>query len=139
MLLFFDYIISSIFTWKSKDWIDKIGRTKTVFISCLGVSMFSMLLSISYNIVQFFLVIVGVSSSYYVFRIAFKTTLMDEAKINIRGEQIGFGKTLQGLGDVLGPLIGGFLIDFVSLRSAFIFSGLFGLLATILVLRINQI
>lgn len=43
ILLFFDYIISSILTWKSKDWIDRIGRKKTVIITTLGFSIFSML------------------------------------------------------------------------------------------------
>jgi DHA1 family multidrug resistance protein-like MFS transporter len=131
-LLFFDYIISSIFTWKSKDWIDKIGRTKTVVITTLGFSIFSMLYAFSSNIIQFFLVLVGISISFYIYRVAFKTILMDSTIAKIRGEQIGFGKTLQGVGDIIGPVLGGFLIDFVSLPSAFIFSGIFGLIAIFL-------
>jgi len=136
-LLFFDYIISSIFTWKSKDWIDKIGRTKTVVITTLGFSIFSMLYAFSSNIIQFFLVLVGISISFYIYRVAFKTILMDSTIAKIRGEQIGFGKTLQGLGDVIGPVLGGFLIDFVSLPSAFIFSGIFGLIAIFLAFKIK--
>jgi MFS family permease len=136
-LLFFDYIISSIFTWKSKDWIDKIGRTKTVVITTLGLSVFSMLYAFSSNIIQFFLVLVGISISFYIYRVAFKTILMDSTIAKIRGEQIGFGKTLQGLGDVIGPALGGFLIDFVSLPSAFIFSGIFGLIAIFLAFKIK--
>jgi MFS family permease len=137
VLLFFDYIISSIFTWKSKDWIDKIGRTKTVVITTLGFSIFSMLYAFSSNIIQFFLVLVGISISFYIYRVAFKTILMDSTIAKIRGEQIGFGKTLQGLGDVIGPVLGGFLIDFVSLPSAFIFSGIFGLIAIFLAFKIK--
>jgi MFS family permease len=137
ILLFFDYVISSIFTWKSKDWIDKIGRTKTVIITTLGFSIFSILYAFSSNIIQFFLVLVGISVSFYIYRVAFKTILMDATIIKIRGEQIGFGKTLQGLGDVIGPALGGFLIDFVSLPSAFIFSDLFGLLATFLAYKLK--
>jgi MFS family permease len=137
ILLFFDYIISSIFTWKSKDWIDKIGRAKTVIITTLGFSIFSILYAFSSNIIQFFLVLVGISVSFYIYRVAFKTILMDSTIAKIRGEQIGFGKTLQGFGDVIGPVLGGFLIDFVSLPSAFIFSGLFGLLATFLAYKLK--
>ena len=88
-------------------------------------------------LIQFFLVLVGISASFYIYRVAFKTILMDSTIIKIRGEQIGFGKTLQGLGDVIGPLLGGFLIDFVSLPSAFIFSGLIGLMASFLAYRIK--
>lgn len=80
---------------------------------------------------------VGISASFYIYRVAFKTVLMDSAIKKIRGEQIGFGKTLQGLGDMIGPALGGFLIDFVSLPSAFIFSGLFALIATILAYKIK--
>lgn len=137
ILLFFDYIISSIFTWKSSKWIDKIGRTKTVVITTLGFSIFSILYAFSSNIIQFFLIMVGISVSFYIYRVAFKTILMDSTITKIRGEQIGFGKTLQGVGDVIGPVLGGFLIDAVSLPSAFIFSGLFGLLATILAYKIK--
>ena len=138
ILLFFDYIISSIFTWKSSKWIDKIGRKKTVVITTLGVSIFSILYAFSSNIIQFFLVMVGISVSFYIYRVAFKTILMDSTITKIRGEQIGFGKTLQGVGDMIGPAIGGFLIDFVSLPSAFIFSGLIGLIAVFLAYKLKS-
>lgn len=137
ILLFFDYIISSIFTWKSKDWTDKIGRTNMVILTTFLLSVFSILYAFSSTIIQFFLVMVGISASFYIYRVAFKTVLMDSAIKKIRGEQIGFGKTLQGLGDMIGPALGGFLIDFVSLPSAFIFSGLFALIATILAYKIK--
>jgi len=137
ILLFFDYIISSIFTWKSKDWTDKIGRTNMVILTTFLLSVFSILYAFSSTIIQFFLVIVGISASFYIYRVAFKTVLMDAAIKKIRGEQIGFGKTLQGFGDMIGPALGGLLIDFVSLPSAFIVSGLIGLLATILAFKIK--
>jgi len=137
VLLFFVYIISSIFTWKSKDWTDKIGRTNMVIITTLVLSIFSILYAFSSNIIQFFLVMIGVSVSFYIYRVAFKTVLMDAALVKVRGEEIGFGKTLQGLGDVIGPALGGFLIDFVSLPSAFIFSGIFGLVAVFLAFKIK--
>ena len=137
ILLFFVYITSSIFTWKSKDWIDKIGRKRMVIITTLGYSLFSMLYAFSSNVIQFFLVMFGITASFYVWRVSFKTILMDSTIVKIRGEQIGFGKTLQGLGDVIGPVLGGFLIDSVSLPSAFIFSGLFGLVAAFLAFKIK--
>lgn len=137
ILLFFDYIISSILTWKSKDWIDRIGRKKMVVVTTLVFSIFSMLYAFSSNIIQFFLILVGISASFYVYRVAFKTILMDSTIKRIRGEQIGFGKTLQGLGDAIGPALGGFMVQFVSIPSAFIFSGLFGIAAVALALKIK--
>ena len=137
ILLFFVYVTSSIFTWKSKDWIDIIGRKKMVVITTIGLSLFSMLYAFSSNIVQFFLVMFGITASFYVYRVSFKTILMDSTITKIRGEQIGFGKTSQGIGDVIGPILGGFFIDFVSLPSAFIVSGLFGLIATFLAYKIK--
>ena len=137
LLLFFDYIISSIFTWKSKDWTDRIGRRNMVIITTAGLTIFSVSYAFASNIIQFFLILVGISAFFYVYRVAFKTMLMDSTIEKIRGEQIGFGKTLQGFGDVIGPVFGGFLIDFVSLPSAFMASGLFGLLAVFLAYRIK--
>ena len=87
--------------------------------------------------VQFFLILIGVSIGFYIYRIAFKTILMDATTKRARGEQIGFSKTLQGIGDMLGPALGGFLIDYISLSSAFLFAGFFGILAAFLAYSIK--
>jgi MFS family permease len=78
----------------------------------------------AYALVQswlgFLLAIIGVAVSFYVWRVAFKTALYDATIAKVRGEQIGFYKTCTGIGDMLGPLLGGILIDMVSLPAAFI-------------------
>lgn len=132
LLLFGTYIISSIFTYWSGGWIDKVGRVKTLIVSSLLISVFTALYSISSDIYQFFFVLVGISISFYLWRIAFKTIMMDRAVPRIRGEQIGFIKTIQGIGDTIGPVLGGLLIDFISLSSAFWVASAIGILATIL-------
>ena len=131
LLLFGDYLISSVFAYWSGRWIDKFGRVKTVFIGCLVFSTFIILYPFSSSIAQFFLILLGVSISYYIWRIVFKTVLMDSTIKKVRGEQIGFSKTIQGIGDMIGPVIGGFLIDTISLSSAFFFAGFVGLISAI--------
>lgn len=132
LLFLGDYLISSVFAYQSKEWIDKFGRKKTVFAGCLTFSLFIILYPFSSSITQFFLVLLGVSISYYIWRIAFKTVLMDETVERMRGEQIGFSKTIEGIGDMIGPFIGGFLIDTVSLSSAFFFAGGVGLISAVM-------
>ena len=139
LLLLFDYLISSVFTYKSKDWIDKFGREKTVFLGSLLFSLFIFLYPFSSSVIQFFLILIGVSISFYVWRVAFKTVLMDSTIKRMRGEQIGFSKTIQGIGDVIGPAIGGFLIDNVSLASAFFFAGGIGLISVLFAYWLTKI
>jgi len=131
LLLLGDYLISGAFAYWSGKWIDKFGRTKTVFAGCLGIAIFIGMYSFSSSIIQFFLTLLGVSISFYIWRIAFKTVLMDNTIKKVRGEQIGFSKTIQGIGDIIGPVIGGFLIDTISLSSAFFFAGGIGLISAI--------
>jgi len=137
LLLFVDYLISSVFAWWSGKWIDKFGRAKTVALGSFLFSFFILLYPFSTSIIQFFLVLIIVSIGFYIYRIAFKTILMDSTEAKIRGEQIGFSKTLQGIGDVVGPALGGFLIDAISLSSAFYVAGFVGLLAAFLAWNIK--
>ncbi|NIO43953.1 MAG: MFS transporter [Candidatus Aenigmarchaeota archaeon] len=137
ILLFLDYIISSLFAWWSGKWIDKFGREKTVALGAFLFSFFILLYPFSSSVVQFFLILVIVSIGFYIYRIAFKTILMDATIFKYRGEQMGFAKTLQGIGDMIGPALGGFLIDSISLASAFYFAGFIGLIAVFLAWNIK--
>jgi MFS family permease len=134
LLLLATYMTSSILAWKSGRWIEKHGREKTVIIGLLGYAAFTFSYAFAFSITSFFLVLLLVGAFYYVWRIAFKTVMMDNTDPQVRGEQIGFAKTFQGLGDMAGPALAGFLIDSVSLSAAFIFSGMAGFLAFALAL-----
>ncbi len=136
-LLFFDYIISAIFVWWSKKWIDKFGRTKTTALATFLFSLFTLLYSFSSSIIQFFFTLLMVSIGFYIYNIAFRTILMDATVRRVRGEQIGFAKTLEGIGDMIGPVLGGFLIDSISLSSAFYFAGFAGFIAAFLAWNIK--
>ena len=48
-----------------------------------------------------------------------------------RGGQIGVIKTVQGLGDMAGPILGGFIADTIALNYTFFAAGAFGLLGAL--------
>lgn len=52
---------------------------------------------------------------------------MNETKLKIRGEQVGLYKMVEGFGSVIGPIIGGLLLNAVSITAPFIVSGLIGI------------
>ncbi len=134
LLLLASNIVSTILAWKSGKWIEKHGREKISVIGILGVSLFTFSYMFAFSMASFFLILLGVAAFYYVWRVAFKVVMMDSTDPKVRGEQIGFAKIFQGLGDMAGPAIGGLLIDTVSLSAAFMLSGLAGIAAFILTL-----
>jgi len=79
-------------------------------------------------------IIIGII--YYVWRVSFKTISMDCAEPKQRGEQLGFIKTMDGVGMVIGPLVGGILIDTFGIQMPFLVSApLFLLAALVLYFR----
>lgn len=139
ILLFIDYVVSGVFAYWSGGWIDNFGRAKTLLLGLVVFSVLTFLYAFVTSALEFLIVLLGISMFYYIFRIAFKTVLMDSTTKGHRGEQIGFSKTAQGLGDMVGPLAGGLLIDFVSLSSVFWFAGLVGLVAVVFAIYLLRI
>lgn len=131
ILLLISYVVSTFAVYSSGRWIDRFGRKK---VALLGVFIFS-LLEILYifagNVLQFLIVLVCISVAYYVWRVAYKTVLMDQTKTAGRGEQVGFYKTVEGLGTMIGPLISGLLIDNISIQAPFVFAGGIGMVFAI--------
>lgn len=128
LLFFIAYTISTVVVYPSGRVVDNLGRKKATII---GVFLFNLLVFMypfTQNIFQFALVFTLVSIVFYSWRVAFKTAIMDETKSKIRGEQIGYYKTVDGIGILLGPLIGGFLIDSISIQAPFILAGIVGML-----------
>jgi len=62
---------------------------------------------------------------------------MDATIKRVRGEQIGFSKTMDGIGYMVGPLLGGFLVDIISLSLAFFVAGFVGIIAAFLAYSIK--
>jgi len=133
VLFFIAYAISTPLVYPSGKIIDKIGRRKATIIGVFLFNLLAFMYPLTKNIFQFALVLTLISIAYYTWRVAFKTALMDETKPKIRGEQIGYYKTMDGIGMLAGPAIGGFLIDAISIQAPFIFAGIVGMLfATII-------
>lgn len=88
---------------------------------------------------QFLLVILLVNLSYYIYRVGYKLFSINLAAPKTRGEQIGFSQTMIGIGGIIGPTIGGFVIEFVSLNLAFILSGLSIVIAVLILRGIREV
>jgi MFS family permease len=138
LMFLLTYIISSIFAWKTESWIKKHGRETVLGMGVLGYGGFTMLYSVAYNTVIFYLALLGVAISFYVYRICYKTVLLDSTNNRARGEQVGFSKMITQLGNVAGPLAGGLLIDSISLQAAFLAAGSIGLLGLILAVWLTR-
>ncbi len=127
VILFIAYSLSTIAVYPSGKIIDRIGRKNTTIIGVFLFNMLALMYALTKNIFQFALVLTLISLAYYIWRVAFKTALMDETKPKIRGEQIGYYKTVEGIGMLVGPVVGGFLIDAISIQAPFIFAGIIGI------------
>jgi MFS family permease len=132
LMFLLTYIISSFFAWRTEGWIKSHGREAVLGISALCAGLFTMAYAIAYNSVIFFLALLGVAISFYIWRISYKIVLLDNTNKAHRGEQVGFSKMVVSFGSIIGPVTGGLLIDTISLQSAFIVAGLFGVLGLIL-------
>jgi MFS family permease len=131
LILLTTYTLGGIIIFLTRNWIDKINKMKLSLISLLALSILVIIYPFSTSILEFFLILFGVHLFFIYFWIAFKVVLLNNAVRRFRGEQIGFQKTVEGLGNLIGPVIGGLLIDNVSLSSVFFLAGGIGLFATI--------
>ena len=127
IFLLITYVISSAVVYPSGRIIDKIGGLKMTFIGLFFIGIFTLLYAFASNSLQFLLITIGISVSYHIWRVAMKTSIMDQTKMGGRGEQIGFYKSVEGLGTIIGPLVGGILIDTISIQAPFIFAGILGM------------
>jgi len=131
LILLTTYASGGVIIFLTRKWIDRIDKMKLSLISLMVFSVLIMLYPLSTSILQFFLILFFVHLFFIYFWIAFKVVLLNSAVRKFRGEQIGFQKTMEGIGNLIGPLVGGFLIDAVSLQSVFFLAGGIGLVATI--------
>jgi MFS family permease len=139
LMFLLTYIISSFFAWRTEGWIKKHGKEMVLSLSALGYGLFTMLYTQAASTATFYLALLGVAISYYVFSICYKNILLDSTTTKHRGEQVGFSKMISQLGTVAGPLAGGLLIDAVSLQSAFLVAGSFGILGFLLALWLRRL
>ncbi len=134
----FAYIISAFFAYRTGSWITKHGKKNMLIITGFTYGLFTALYSIATNTVLLVSVLVVIAVSFYIYSIAFRNVLLDLTDEDKRGEQTGFSKLISETGLIIGPVLGGLLIDFVSLQSAFIVAGLFGIIGSFFVIRLKR-
>lgn len=138
LMFLLTYIIASLFAWKTEGWVKAHGRESILGVTCLGFGFATMLYALASGTAVFYIALLGVAISFYVFRICYKTLLLDSTDKEHRGEQVGFSKMMSSLGGIAGPVTGGLLIDAVSLQAAFLFAGSFGILAFLLAMWLKR-
>jgi MFS family permease len=107
LMFLLTYIISSLFAWRTEGWIRKHGRETVLGASCMGFGLMTMAYAIAETTAVFFVALLGVAISFYVFTIAYKTLLLSSTRREHRGEQVGFSKMMTSFGNIAGPLAGG--------------------------------
>ena len=138
LMFLLTYIVSSLFAWRTEGWIKSHGRVAVLGAGAMGYGLFTMLYALAGSTVVFYLALLGVAISFYVFRICYKTVLLDSTNSKARGEQVGFSRMVTHLGGILGPVTGGLIIDTISLQSTFLVAGSFGLLGFLLALWLRK-
>jgi MFS family permease len=139
LMFLLTYIISSLFAWRTEGWIKRHGKETVLGAGILGYGLFTMLYAFANSIMLFYLVLLGIAISFYVYRICYKIVLLDNTSSKARGEQVGFSKMLSHLGSIAGPVTGGLLIDTVSLQSAFLVAGSFGIIGFLLAIWLRRL
>jgi DHA1 family multidrug resistance protein-like MFS transporter len=134
LLFLFGYIISAFIIHFAEKRTKNFGTRRIMVGTTIAFALFSFFYLFS-NLVLFSVAAIGIAVAYYVWRIAYKTVVMDAAKPSERGEQLGFVQTMQGVGDVVGPLAGGLLADFYAIQAPFAVGGVIYLLAALLILK----
>jgi len=138
LMLFAVYVSGGILIFFTKKLVDDTNKLKLTLVSIGAFSFFILLYSFSKSFLSFFAILFFVHLFYAYFWIGFKTVLLDSATKKSRGEQLGFYKTIEGVGNLIGPAIGGFLIDTISLQSVFLLSGTLGLFTVIFAVVLNK-
>ncbi len=134
LLLLASYIVSAVGIHIAEKKTKNLGKKNVAILAAVLFALFSFLYS-TQEIVFFVISLMGIAVTYYFWRISYKTILMDRSDRSSRGAQLGFVKTLEGIGDIAGPALGGFLIDIFSIQMPFIAAGVIYLAMSVLILK----
>lgn len=123
-------LAGAILQYPSGVYVDKFNRHRSDFILAGGlisaICMFIIpVLRNVYTIIAFTLVM-GVASAFS--RAAAIAIRTEQGRIHGMGAAIGSSTTSIGLGQIIGPLLFGLIVDFFSIPYAFYFGGIIGLL-----------
>lgn len=137
--IFFLLMVSSLLAGLSIHLVEKkiknFGRKDILFITSILIAIFTFGYAVASELVLLGACLIVVSVAFHFWHISFRTLYMDIAHVKSRGEQIGFVKTMHGLGDIAGPVLGGFLIDFYSIQAPFVLGGILYAAMALLILK----
>ncbi|HLC59059.1 MAG TPA: MFS transporter [archaeon] len=138
LALLFSYVVNSVIIYLLNKKKGNLATKHTYFYGLLIYSAGVAMYSLATSSFQIFLLLPISTFGFYIFRIGHVVLLLDTIKPKMRGEQIGFSRTAAGVGQVIGPAIGGIVAQFVSLSLAFILAATSTFLASIVVKSIKK-
>jgi DHA1 family multidrug resistance protein-like MFS transporter len=132
------YIISAFFAYRTGSWIKSHGKESMVAITMISTGVFSALYAFANSPAILVICLTGIAVSFYVYNISYNNVLLDLTSDDRRGEQIGISKLMSGMGMIVGPLLGGLLVDTVSLQWTFMTSGFLSVVGALFALLLKR-
>lgn len=132
------YIISAFFAYRTGSWIKRHGKERMTAITLITTGIFSALYAFADNPTILVLCLTGIAVSFYVYAISYKNVLLDLTSDDRRGEQIGISKLISDVGMIIGPFLGGLLVDTISLQWTFIVSGCLSIIGALFALCLKR-
>ncbi len=117
--MFVTYAAASILIHACKERIEKTESGRIMVAGLLIMGLITLLYTYGSAFV-FILAFFGIALTYYVWRIHLKDYLYSTAEPNRRGERLGFVKTVEGVGAVLGPILGGVIVEVLNVTCLFL-------------------
>lgn len=134
MIFLIAYIFSTFLIYFISRHIRSFGKMKILILTFIIFAVFNPVYSFVHDVFMLAATAIIIALAYYVWRVSFKTIVLDSAHPKFRGEQLGFIKTMDGIGAVIGPLAGGLLIDMFGIQVPFLVAGPLNLMAALVLL-----
>ena len=117
---------------------DIIGRRTVLIIGALFFACAPFLYPVVSSVIILILIRLIHGNATAIFGPTISASISDIADKNSRGIQLGLLSSVQGIGQTLGALLGGFLISYQSFGFTFLTSGFIGLAGLLLVLLLQK-
>lgn len=108
---------------------DRLGRRRTYTLGLGVVALLLLLIPLARSLWSLVLVVVGIGIGYAFVLPAWNSILLNLLPADVRGAGLGIAMTVEGLGGVIGPIVGGLLWQWSNPSSPFYLSGALLLIA----------
>jgi MFS family permease len=102
---------------------DRMGRRQTYAIGLGAVAVLLLILPLCHSLWTLMLDFIGIGVGYAFVLPAWNSILLHLLPDDVRGAGLGVAMTIEGMGGVIGPLVGGFLWQWSNPSSPFYLSG----------------